>query len=161
MTENDQITTVLEQVDKAGIAMLVTTEDDGRIVSRPMAVQEVAADHSIWFITRSTGDASQDSKGGQQVNITLANKGFWASVSGTADVVRDDQRKREFWNAGTEAFFGEDASPEDPEIVLIRVQPQSAEYWDSPGAVATVVEMVKGKITGKPANPGENETVQF
>ena len=43
MTEKDQITTVLEQVDKAGIAMLVTTEDDGRIVSRPMAVQEVAA----------------------------------------------------------------------------------------------------------------------
>ena len=43
----------------------------------------------------------------------------------------------------------------------MRVQPQSAEYWDSPGAVATVVEIVKGKVTGKPANPGDNETVQF
>lgn len=161
MTTKDQITTVLEQVDKAGIAMLVTTEPDGRIVSRPMGVQDVADDHSIWFMTRSTGDASQDSKGGQQVNVTLGEKGFWASISGTAEVVRDDARKREYWNSATEAFFGEGASPEDPEIVLVRVQPQSAEYWDSPGAVATVVEIVKGKVTGKPANPGDNETVQF
>ena len=161
MTDHEQTTTVLKQVEKAGIAMLVTTEDDGRIVSRPMAVQEVADDHAIWFITRSSGDASQDSKGGQQVNVTLADKGFWASISGTAEVVRDDQRKRDYWNPGTEAFFGEGASPEDPQIVLIRVQPQTAEYWDSPGAVATVIEMVKAKVTGGSANPGESETVQF
>ena len=94
------------------------------------------------------------------MNVAVQDDGFWASVAGHGAIVRDDERKREYWNSATEAFFGEGAQPEDPEIVLVRVQAESAEYWDS-GAASTVVELVKAKVTGGEARPGDHDTVEF
>lgn len=38
----------------------------------------------------------------------------------------------------------------------------SAEYWDSPGGrLATVLSLVKAKVTGRPYDGGENETVSL
>ena len=126
-----------------------------------MAVQEVETEPGVlWFITRASGDAAQDSEG-RPVNVAVQDKDFWASVAGHGQVVRDDARKKEFWNPATEAFFGEGAKPEDPQIVLVRVDVESAQYWESPGAVGTAVELIKAKVTGGEAHPGESTTVQF
>lgn len=162
MTTSDPIATLLEKVGKAHVAMVSTTGPDGKISSRPLVIQEVAGDHAIWFLTRQDASVVDGSTAGQQVNVTVAEKGFWASIAGTAEVVRDDDdRKREYWGSATEAFYGSDTSAEDPEIVLVRVQPQSAEYWDSPGLPATVVELVKSKVTGHAARPGDSQKVDF
>ena len=91
----------------------------------------------------------------------MQDKDFWASLAGHGQLVRDDARKKEFWNPATEAFFGEGSSPEDPQIVLVRVDVQTAQFWESPGAVATAVELVKAKVTGGTAEPGDSETVRF
>lgn len=150
----------IELLEKAGIAMLTTAHPDGTLESRPMAVQEVETEPGVlWFITRASGDAAQGSEG-RPVNVAVQDKGFWASVAGHGTIVRDDERKREYWSAATESFFGEGAEPEDPEIVLVRVQAESAEYWDS-GAASTVVEIVKAKVTGGEARPGDHDTVEF
>ena len=160
MSAADEVQTLLEKVEKAGICMLTTSEPEGRIVSRPMAIQEVEDDHSIWFITRVTTSKVDEAIGGQPVNVTVAEKGFWASISGTASMVRDVERKKRYWSKTTEAFFG-DADPEDAGIVLLKVDPETAEYWDSPGLPATVVEIVKGMISDEPARPGESTTVEL
>ena len=160
MVDKDPRIELLEKVEKAGIAMLTTAHPDGTLESRPMAVQEVETEPGVlWFITRASGDAAQDAEG-RPVNVAVQDKGFWASVAGHGAIVRDDERKREYWNSATEAFFGEGAQPEDPEIVLVRVQAESAEYWDS-GAASTVVELVKAKVTGGEARPGDHDTVEF
>lgn len=160
MADKDPRIELLEKVEKAGIAMLTTAHPDGTLESRPMAVQEVETEPGVlWFITRASGDAAQDSEG-RPVNVAVQDKGFWASVAGHGTIVRDDERKREYWSAATESFFGEGAEPEDPEIVLVRVQAESAENWDS-GAASTVVEIVKAKVTGGEARPGDHDTVEF
>ncbi len=159
MSPKDPVKTLLEKLSDTGVCMLSTIHD-GRIYSRPMSLQEVDDDHSLWFLTRLTSPKIEDTSGGQPVNVTVAEKGFWASVSGRASVVRDVERQKEYWNKATESFYG-DASPEDPEVVLLRVDPDTAEYWDSPGVVATALEMVRGKVTGDPARPGDNPTVQL
>src|SRR5690606_33074915 len=123
--------TLLEKVEKAGVCMLTTSEPEGRIVSRPMAIQEVDDDHSIWFLSRVTTSKVDEAIGGQPINVTVAEKGFWASISGTASIVRDAERKKRYWSKATEAFFG-DAEPEDAGIVLLKISPGTAEYWDSP-----------------------------
>ena len=152
MVDKDPRIELLEKVEEAGIAMLTTAHPDGTLESRPMAVQEVETEPGVlWFITRASGDAAQDAEG-RPVNVAVQDDGFWASVAGHGAIVRDDERKREYWNSATEAFFGEGAQPEDPEIVLVRVQAESAEYWDS-GAASTVVELVKAKVTGGEARP--------
>lgn len=161
MADQDPRSELLEKIEEAGVVMLTTTEQDGTMASRPMAVQEVDAEQGVlWFITRATGDAAQDSSG-RPVNVAVQAKGFWASVAGHGAVVRDTERKRRLWNSATEAFFGEGASPEDPEIVLVRVQAESAEYWNSSGALSSIVELVKTKVTGGQARPGDHDTVEF
>lgn len=151
MSPKDPVKTLLAKLEDTGVCMLSTIHD-GRIHSRPMALQEVDDDHALWFLTRLSTPKIEDTSGGQPVNVTVAEKGFWASVSGTASVVRDTERQQRYWSKATESFYG-DASPDDPQIVLLRVEPDTAEYWDSPGLAATAFEMVRGKVTGQPARP--------
>lgn len=160
MNANDPVQTLLEKTEKAGIAMLATTDAADRIVSRPMAIQEIEEDHTIWFITKVSTPKIGEVTGGQPVNVSVAEKGFWASIAGTATAVGDVERKKRYWSKTTEAFFGE-SKPEDPDIVLLKVEPETGEYWDSPGLPATAVEVIKGMVTDKPARPGDSNTVQL
>jgi hypothetical protein len=52
---------------------------------------------------------------------------------------------------------------DDPFISLIRVDVESAQYWDSPSsAVVHLVGFIKGLTTGKPADDiGENEKIRI
>ena len=160
MNTNDPVKTLLTKVQDANVCMLTTTEADGKLVSRPMAIQQIEDDHTIWFMTRIDNPAVQETAGGQQVNVTIAEKGFWASIAGSATIVQDVERKKAFWSKATEAFFG-DAKPEDPEVALLRVTPETAQYWDSPGLPATALQMIKGLTSDKPAHPGETHEVDL
>ena len=161
MSSKDPVETLLQKTQDASVCMLTTTEDDGRLVSRPMSIQDIEDDHTIWFMTRVDTPAMQEATGGQQVNVSVAEKGFWASISGTAMAVQDIERKKQYWSKTTEAFFG-DAKPEDPEVVLLKVTPQSGQYWDSPGLPAMAVEMLKGlKGDDRAARPGQSREVDL
>jgi hypothetical protein len=51
---------------------------------------------------------------------------------------------------------------EDPDVVLLRVDAATAEYWDSPGGrLASVISFAKAKLTGQAYDGGENETVRL
>ncbi|WP_022870995.1 pyridoxamine 5'-phosphate oxidase family protein [Yaniella halotolerans] len=161
MSSKDPVENLLQKTQDANICMFTTTEDDGSLVSRPMVIQAIDDDHTIWFMTRVNTPAMQEVAGGQQVNVSVAEKGFWASISGVATAVQDIDRKKEFWSKTTEAFFG-DAKPEDPEVVLLKVTPETGQYWDSPGLPAMAVELVKGlKGDNEAARPGESREVDL
>ena len=52
--------------------------------------------------------------------------------------------------------------PDDDSVVLLKVEADSAEYWDSPGSrLATVFSFVKAKVTGERIESGENEKVDL
>lgn len=160
MGQKDPRTQLLERLEKSNICMLTTSEADGTLATRPMGLQKAEEGGTLWFMTRTTSDVASDAAQ-RPVNVSVQDKDFWASVAGHGQVVRDDARKKEFWNPATEAFFGEGSEPEDPQIVLVRVDVESAQYWESPGAVGTAVEMIKAKVTGGEAHPGESKTVEF
>ena len=66
------------------------------------------------------------------------------SLTGQASVVDDLATKRELWNTVVEAWFPD--GPEDPDVVLVRVDATSAEYWDSPGGrVASLISNACGE----------------
>ena len=160
MGTQDPRTHLLEKLAKVHVCMLTTAEADGTLVTRPMGLQQAEDGGTLWFMTRSTSDVAADAPQ-RPVNVAVQDKDFWASLAGHGQLVSDDARKKEFWNSATEAFFGEGSSPEDPQIVLVRVDVNTAQFWESPGAVATAVEMVKAKVTGGTAEPGDSETVRF
>jgi general stress protein 26 len=144
---NDDARKVAGLVDGIRIAML-TTHDGERLVSRPMATQDVEFDGDVWFVTERSAAWVGQLQSDPQVNVAYAGSSSWVSLSGTARVVDDPGRLREYWNTFTDAWL--EGGPENPENVLVHVEAHSAEYWDSPGSKVTqVLNLVKARVTGE------------
>jgi len=84
----------------------------------------------------------------------------YVSVRGTARIVTDKDKVREFWSETARVWFPK--GPDESDIALIEVMVDTAEYWDAPSAsMVYAYGYVKARLTGEPPNPGENETVKF
>jgi general stress protein 26 len=139
------------------IAMMTTVDQDGSLKSRPMATQEMDNDGYLWFFTRASdakvGDVQQD----QQVNISYEKPGdnLFISVSGTAELVRDQKKINDLWKPLLKAWFPN--GKDDPEIALLKVSVNNAEYWDSPsGIVGRLFAASKGLASGGKDSGGED-----
>jgi general stress protein 26 len=152
---------VAELIKDAGrIAMLTTRAPDGTLTSRPMALQETEFDGDLWFFATRDSRKVTHVTADPQVNVEVTSADTWVSLTGSARVVQDDAKKRELWNSGVEAWFPN--GPEADDIVLIKVEGDSAEYWDTPGGrISTALSFAKAKATGKPYSGGENEKVDL
>ena len=54
----------------------------------------------------------------------------FASISGTARVVRSEEKMRALWSPRLERWFPRGL--DDPDLALIEVRIDKAEYWDEP-----------------------------
>ena len=98
----------------------------------------------------------------RQVNVSFAEPDDqrYVSVSGTAQLVRDQQKIDEFWNPFYKAWFPE--GKDDPNIALLRVNVDKAEYWDSPSStVVHLIGFAKALVTGQSYDGGENKKVDL
>ncbi len=164
MSQQDRATT--EQMDtirsimkEVRICMLTTVADDGALHSHPMTTQEAEFDGDCWFIASEGSDAVKHLQANRQVNVAYAGSSSWLSIAGRAEIVRDEAKKKELWNTFTEAWFTDGDT--DPSVVLLHVDVDSAQYWDSPGRVATMVSMIKAKVTGQTPGVGESDSVDL
>jgi general stress protein 26 len=81
------------------------------------------------------------------VALTFSSRDAWVAVTGQAAVVDDQAKLSELWNTFAEAWLP--GGPEDPNAVLLRVDVEQAEYWDTPGGkVASLISFAKTKLTG-------------
>lgn len=156
----DGVAKVAAIVKDVRIAMLTTIDDDGHLVSRPMAVQHVEFDGDLWFV--SDGDARKihQIQHGARTNVSFSSNGAWLSVAGEAEVLQDRQKLEELWNPALTAWFPD--GPDTPGVTLVRIHADTAEYWDAPGSrVTTLISYAKAKIKGERAEIGENEVVDL
>jgi len=138
---------LVELMEDMHIAMLTTTGPDG-LRSVPMARQEVEPDAELWFITARDTDHVRAVAAEPSVALTFSSRDAWVSLTGRAEVVDDEARLRELWNTFAEAWLP--GGPEDPNATLIRVDVESAEYWDTPGGrVASLISFAKTRLTGE------------
>ena len=155
----DQQEKVRDLVKSTRVAMLTSVGPDGALVSKPMATQDVEFDGDVWFIAERASEKVRNIAANPRVNVSYAGRSSWVSLSGTASVVDDQARLAELWNTFTDAWM--EGGPDDPNNVLLRVEADTAEYWDSPGGKVTqLVNLVKAKTTGKRFE-GDNEKVDL
>jgi general stress protein 26 len=155
----EEQTKVHDLIRKTRLAMLTSVGPDGRLVSKPMATQDVEFDGDVWFIAERASEKVRNIEARPEVNVAYSDTSSWVSLSGTAAVVDDPAKLAELWNTFTDAWL--EGGPENPNNVLIKVDAHSAEYWDSPGSKVTqVANLVKAKLTGKRFE-GDNETVDL
>ena len=162
MTHEQAVTKLNELIKDIPIAMLTTVDTDGALRSRPMATQKMGPDGVLWFFTSADSPKAAEVGREHHVNIAYADQEHnrYVSVSGAASVVRDEAKAKELWNPFYKAWFPEGL--DDPKLALLRVAPDKAEYWDSPGSmVVHAIGFAKAVLTGKPYDGGENEKLKL
>ncbi len=161
MNQKEKIKNLIEA---ARVGMFIT-QDEGQLFSRPIAVTEVDENHNIWFFTDINSEKVEDLTANKQINFSFANtdENAYVSVSGVASLVKDQDKIDEKWNVMLKAWFPEGKTSEA--LVLVKVTPKSAQYWDSSSSkVVMMYDLAKAILTGKAyeevAN-GEHATIHY
>ena len=140
------------------IAMLTTADADGALYSRPMATSQKEFSGDLLFLTRQHSGKVEEIRDHAQVNLTYVDthKSTFVSLAGTASLSRDAARIRELWHPSFKAWFP--GGETDPEITLLTVHVEDAEYWDAPASSAVRnFRILKRALSGGTGKVGEHE----
>ena len=142
-----------EMIKDIRFAMFTTRHANGHLHARPMTTQNSAVDEdsSLWFFMSRAGEPVADLARDPVVNVVYADPGAdsYVSVSGTAAVVENDEKKRQLWTKLAQAWFP--VGPSDADLALVQVKIVHANYWDVDASkVVQMFHMAKAVITGKP-----------
>ncbi len=140
-----------ELIKEIRIAMLSTIEPDGHVRSRPMAtVERPGFDGVLWFFTDQSSSKIVEVQEDPRVNLSYCEptKGRYVSVSGTCELVRDKEKAKQFWDPFFCPWFPK--GMDDPDLALLKVTVEAAEYWDAPsGSMLRVTDFVKSMTRGQ------------
>ena len=154
----DDLAKLKEIVEETRIAMMTTVDDDGTLRSRPLQTLRFSDDGALWFFTSaSSPKVAEAAADGWRVNVSYANpaKYDFVSISGRATLSRDRELMKKLWSKWVEVFFPKGI--DDPDLALLRIEIEKAEYWDAPGtAVGRLFAATKALITGNPDAVGDN-----
>ena len=146
-------------IEDARICMMTTHRADGTMISRPMRwLVRDEFDGSLWFFTYGSSRKVEDVRDDAHLNLGfLTNDDKIAvSIRGTAEVTRDQEKIDELWQPELNAWFPDGKDSDD--LVLLKVNAGGAEYWDGDqNPVAVAFGLVKGIVSDKTADTGENE----
>jgi general stress protein 26 len=135
-----------ELMKKIGYAMLVTRDGD-RLRARPMAAYVEREEDAIYFLTDARQHKDEELARAPAVNLSFADTGGqkYVSVSGTASITNDRDKIRELFSTPARAWWD---NAEDPNIRVLKVRPEEAEFWDTPGKLIAFTKLAAASVTG-------------
>ena len=156
----EQTQTITKLIEGARVAMVTTVAEDGKLVSRPLALLERVFDGDLWFFTEDPSPKTEQLRANDQVNVALQAGNDFVSLAGTATVSTDRTMIEGLWNRHAEAWF--ENGIDDPKVALLHFHADTAEYWkiDSPYVVAAI-KYAAALATGKQPDFGDNEVVEL
>jgi len=146
-----------ELLEKFDHAMLVSHTAEGKMHARPMAVAHVSPGNDAFFVTNLQSAKVAEFEAHPDVLVTFQGGGAYATIAGRARVVRDQLLVRRYWSNARTAWFPRGA--DDPDLCVIAVHAEDAEYWDRAGvqAVKYALEAAKAYVTGKRPESGPEQ----
>ena len=146
-------------LEEFGTAMLVTRTGEGSLRARPMAVAEVQPDGTLWFVSGRHSGKVDELAHDSHVVVTMQSRTKFVSLSGKAAPVEDRARVSRLWKAEWKVWFP--GGKDDPEIVLLKVEPDAGEYWDNSGAsgLKYLIEAGRALVTGQRPDVGHDPKV--
>ncbi len=144
-------------MEKIGFAMLVT-QTNGKLHARPMSAYVERNDHAIYMLTDARNHKDDEIAQNPAINLSFADAGSqkYVSVSGSATISNDRAKIKELFSTPAKAWW---PSAEDPNIRVVKITPEAAEFWDSPGTVVSYVKMAVAAATGTRPEIGSNRKV--
>ena len=150
---------VWKLISEIPVAMVVTGEGQ-HMRARPMAVRPARDVGAIEFLTDVDAPKTNEIRRDEMICLALADNRNqkYVSITGHAEIINDRDRIKEIWSIYDKAFWPD---KNDPRIRILRVTPESAEFWEGAGTVVTAVKLVAAMASGERMNLGENEKVGF
>ena len=161
-THSEAIKKISELIKGKQIAMLTSVADDGSFHARPMAVLDVNFDGDLWFFTKKDAPKVDQIQDEPRVNVAYSDPSNqdYVSLAGRAKLVMDQALNEKYWKPSFEAWFPNGL--DDPQLALLKVEVEGAEYWDSPSStVAHVKGFIQSKITGEQGPVGDHAKVEI
>jgi general stress protein 26 len=158
MTDNSgNVDRVWELMNKIGFAMLVTSDGD-KLRARPMSAYLKREENAIYFLTDARHHKDEEIACDPSVNLSFADAGSqkYVSLTGTAVVDNDRAKIKELFSTPARAWWN---SADDPNIRVLKITPEDAEYWDSPGTVISYAKMAAAAMTGARPEIGDTSKV--
>jgi len=150
---------VWDLMKKIGFAMLVTHDGD-KLRARPMSAYLARDQNMIYFLTDARRHKDEEIARNPGINLSFADASSqkYVSITGTASVANDRAKIKELFSTTAKAWWD---SPEDPNIRVLKITPDDAEFWDSPGTVISYVKMAAAAISGTRPEIGDNRKVSL
>lgn len=138
--------------------MLTTMVGPDCCHARPMAVARVDKNTDLWLFTSRDSEKVREIEADSRVQVH--GQDGWNNcvvLAGRATVVQDRTMIHEIWKPSFKPWFPDGA--DDPNIVLLHVTGERAEYWDNTGANSFryLYQSLKALITGTTPSIKEGE----
>lgn len=138
----------------ADIVMMTTLDEDDRLVSRPMSLLKMDIEGGLWLFSNLH---SQKLNQIDRINLSLSNEegSRYVSIAGHGEISHDRALMRELWSPFMKPWFPEGV--ESPDLALLKVTPQTVEYWDSTDSkMVRMFAVAASVIACKPIGMGEH-----
>lgn len=159
VSREEGIAKIAELIKDIQMAMLTTVSPEGPLHSRPMATQQTPFEGELLFLTGEDSGKVHEIEDDAEVALTyVAPKHTFLTLSGRASILNDRGLIERLWNPSYKAWFPE--GKEDPNIRVLRVVVDQAEYWDAPSnAIVRNVKILARAVTGGKTRVGEHARV--
>lgn len=156
-TEEQTREQALSIINAPDMVVLTYTDEQGRLVSSPMANKEVTDLGEVYLLTETDTDKALCIGANPSVNLHYATGTGWVSLSGSATVQTDPAKLKELWDSGAEAWMPE--GPDSPKAGYFHVRTDTIKYWDAPGRPAMAVQFLKGLVSDERPDMGDEGVI--
>ena len=158
MAKQTDLERIWDIIERVQVCMFTTRCADG-LRARPLEARPDREEGVIWFVTDLHSDKEREIESEHDVGLVFVdgNANVYLSITARAEAGSDPAKAAEIWKSTDNTWW---RGPDDPNVCVLRVRPLTAELWDGPSSKAVAaLEFVKGQLTGKKPNLGENRKV--
>ncbi len=130
-------------------AMLMTHLPNNKSHVRPMQIADTTEVGAVRFATSITSPKIDEISKNKNVSLVFQSSSTYMCIHGTAKYEKDKALVEELWSEAWRVWFPK--GKDDPELCIITVTPQEAEFWDNSGSEGLIYafEAAKAYLQGK------------
>lgn len=148
----------LESLVHEGDVVMLTTDLDGQLSSRPLTVAGVGGG-CLQFLVDGTAGWVKALSAASEANASIATRrNDWVSVTGPTAISTDPEAITRLWSPAAGAYFD---GADDQRIRVMRLRMEHGEYWSAPGhgPLGRLVALVSAAI-GTEAGSGDRGSIE-
>ena len=129
--KNRNVEKLNELMGNSTMCMFITNTEN--LSGRPMRINEIDEDGTMWFFAKVLSNKVYEIVENKKISLVVVNENdnTYLMVNGTAKISYDEMKMNKLWNPEMKIWFPE--GMDDPDMVLIKVSPLEASYWDNNG----------------------------